>query len=230
MDGPGWLGDITGKRVLCLAAGGGRQGPLYAAAGATVIVVDISEAMLRIDRQVCDGRGLSVQTIQASMDDLSMLSDASFDIVIHPVSTCYVPNIAQVYAEVARVMRPGGLYISQHKQPASLQASIDVDPIGHYHFLFEIGRDKPLPSISRTNLVREQGTCEFIHRWQALIGLMCQSGFVVEDLIEPDHADVSAKPGSFEHRSCFISPYVRIKARRTSALIKNPQSIWTNHR
>ena len=36
----GWLGEsIFGKRVLCLAAGGGRQGPLYAAAGAVVVGV-----------------------------------------------------------------------------------------------------------------------------------------------------------------------------------------------
>ena len=35
VDGPGWLGgDIRGRNVLCLAAGGGRQAPLYAAAGA----------------------------------------------------------------------------------------------------------------------------------------------------------------------------------------------------
>ncbi len=35
VDAQGWLGgDITGWRVLCLAAGGGKHGPLYAAAGA----------------------------------------------------------------------------------------------------------------------------------------------------------------------------------------------------
>ena len=53
VDGAGWLGDnIRGMTVLCLAAGGGRQGPLYAAAGATVTVVDISDAMLERDRKV----------------------------------------------------------------------------------------------------------------------------------------------------------------------------------
>src|SRR5688572_14322150 len=48
----GWLGEnIAGKRVLCLAAGGGRQSALYAAAGATVTVVDLSPAMLALDRE-----------------------------------------------------------------------------------------------------------------------------------------------------------------------------------
>ena len=36
-----WLGcDIRGRRILCLAAGGGRHGVLYAAAGADATVVD----------------------------------------------------------------------------------------------------------------------------------------------------------------------------------------------
>src|SRR5437762_9992881 len=37
VDQIGWLGgDIRDTRVLCLAAGGGKHGPLYAAAGANV--------------------------------------------------------------------------------------------------------------------------------------------------------------------------------------------------
>ena len=47
VDPLGWLGgEIRGKAVLCLAAGGGKHGPLYAAAGAIVTVVDLSPAQL----------------------------------------------------------------------------------------------------------------------------------------------------------------------------------------
>src|SRR3977135_1123277 len=49
-------GDICGKRLLCLAAGGGKHGPLYAAAGAIVTVVDISAAQLELDREVAPER------------------------------------------------------------------------------------------------------------------------------------------------------------------------------
>jgi ubiquinone/menaquinone biosynthesis C-methylase UbiE len=119
VDGAGWLGpSIAGKRVLCLAGGGGRQSALYAAAGAVVTVVDISPEMLAIDRQVAAERGFAVRTVEASMDDLSALPADGFEIVIQPVSTCYVPDVAAVYREVARVTAAGGLYISQHKQPA----------------------------------------------------------------------------------------------------------------
>lgn len=215
VDGCGWLGgDIRGKKVLCLAAGGGRQGPLYAAAGADVTVVDISNAMLAIDREVAAARNLQLQTVLASMDELTMFAVASFDIVIHPVSTCYIANIEPCYREVARVIREGGLYISQHKQPVSLQ--LNQVPVGEKYFLENryYTDGKPLPAGVSGSLVREPGTQEYLHRWEQLLGWMCRAGFVIEDLTEPVHAKVDAAVGTFAYHSQFVAPYIRIKARR----------------
>ena len=75
VDAIGWLGgDITDKKVLCLAAGGGRQSAIYAATGAKVTVVDISPAMLELDREVAAERGIDLQVVETSMDDLSTVS------------------------------------------------------------------------------------------------------------------------------------------------------------
>jgi len=214
VDGLGWLGDsIAGKRTLCLAAGGGRQGPIYAAAGAVVTVVDISPAMLELDREVAAQRKLKLTTIEASMDDLSMLNDSSFDIVIHPVSTCYVPDIAKVYREVARVLVGGGIYISQHKQPVSLQADPQSKQ-GEYKVRHPYYSKEPLPQSVTPNLVREQGTVEYVHRWEEILGAMCRASMVIEDVTEPLHAKADSPIDSFAHRSQFIAPYIRIKARR----------------
>lgn len=216
VDGPGWLGpSIQGQSVLCLAAGGGRQGPLYAAAGAAVTVVDLSPAMLELDRAVAAQRGLSLRTIEASMHDLSMLGNETFDLVIHPVSTCYLPDLKPVYAEVARVLRADGLYISQHKQPTSLQSDLQTND-GTYAIRYSYFRREPLPALPVANWIREAGTQEFIHRWEMIIGEMCRSGFVILDLIEPLHARPGAAINSFEHRAQYIAPYVRIKARRAA--------------
>lgn len=214
VDGLGWLGgDVRGKRLLCLAAGGGRQGPIYAAAGADVTVVDLSPAMLELDREVSHQRQLKLRTIEGSMDNLSMFSDACFDIVIHPVSTCYVPDVRPVYNEVARVLDASGIYISQHKQPTSLQA--DVKPQqGSYRVVHGYYDMSPLPMEPVPNLIREDGTLEYVHRWEELVGAMCAAGFVIEALTEPMHAKQDAVAGSFGHRSKMIAPYVRIKARK----------------
>ena len=214
VDGPGWLGgSIFGKRVLCLAAGGGRQGPIYATAGAEVTVVDLSPVMLELDKKVAAERKLNLRTLETSMDDLSELGDGTFDIVIHPVSTCYLPEVTKTYQEVARVLTGGGIYISQHKQPTSMQAGLEPEQ-GSYRLQQSYFFKQPLPKLSKPNLVREDGTQEYIHRWEELIGHMCRAGLFIEDLTEPLHAKPDAVVGSFEHRSQFIAPYVRIKARK----------------
>lgn len=214
VDQLGWLAPgVRGKNLLCLAAGGGKHGPLYATAGANVTVVDISPAMLQLDRQVAAERSLSLRVIEASMDSLGMLADGEFDIVIHPVSTCYVPHIAPVYCEVARVLRAGGLYISQHKTPQNLQAEQLPSRGKGYELAEPYYRNGPLPAVHGSRL-REEGTLEYLHRWEEIVGELCRSGFVIEDLVEPRHATPDAASGTFAHRATYIAPYVRIKARR----------------
>src|SRR5262245_5346892 len=62
LDPAGWLeGPLAGRRLLCLGSGGGRQGVLYAAAGAEVTVVDISSEMLDLDREAAAARGYSMR-------------------------------------------------------------------------------------------------------------------------------------------------------------------------
>ena len=216
VDPLGWLGpSVAGRKVLCLAAGGGRQSALYAAAGAQVTVVDISSEMLALDRTVAAERGLDVRTVQASMDALSMFAGGEFDIVLQPVSTCYVADVGPVFREVARVVRPGGLYVSQHKSPTSLQTDLGPEGTG-YRLREPYYRDGPLPAAEPSRL-RETGTLEYLHRWEELLGGICRAGFVVEDLVEPMHADVEAERGTFGHRSQYVAPYVRVKARRSMA-------------
>jgi SAM-dependent methyltransferase len=214
VDPIGWLGgDIHGWQVLCLAAGGGRHGPLYRAAGAEVTVVDLSPEMLALDRQVAAERGLELRTIQASMVHLPMLVDQQFDLVIHPVSTCYVEQPVQAFAEVARLLRPGGLYISQHKQPINLQASLE--PIqGHYVIEQPAGLGQRAVPARAPSRLREPGTIEFIHPLEVLLGGMCRCGLVIEDVVEPRHGQSDASLGSFAHRCHYVAPYLRIKARR----------------
>lgn len=214
IDASGWLtGGIAGWNVLCLAAGGGRHGPLYAAAGARVTVVDLSPAMLENDRRVAELRKLPVRTIEASMDHLPMLADGEFDLVIHPVSTCYLPRIDRVFREVARVTRGGGLYVSQHKQPVNLQASLETYA-GRYVIEHAYYDPAPVASAAQPSMLREPHAREYVHSWAAILGGICRSGFQIEDVSEPNHGKADSLPGSFGHRCYYIAPYLRIKARR----------------
>lgn len=228
LDGRGWLPHtVAGLRVLCLAAGGGWQSILYASAGAQVTVVDISPGMLELDSSEASRRNLNLRLIEGSMDDLSMLEDDSFDIVHQPVSTCYVPDILPVYREIGRVLRPGGTYLSQHKQPASLQIT-RMNSRKLYELGIEYYHKGPLPPV-QDEAYREEQAEEYLHRWEDLLGGLCRSGFVVEDVVEPVRADPTAPAGHYRHRGRFVAPFVRILARRREGIVapaSQSSSLW----
>lgn len=227
LDSRGWLpASVAGMDVLCLASGGGWQSILYASAGANVTVVDLSPSMLALDRREADRRGLSVRVAEASMDDLSQFDLGSFDLVHQPVSTCYVPDIAAVYNEIARVLRAGGLYISQHKQPASLQITHRTKR-DRFVIGVEYYRDGPLPHTDDTSY-REPGATEYLHRTEQILGDLCRAGFVIEDICEPYRADTKASVTQFGYRGRFTPPYIRMKARRVSGIADGQKpALWT---
>src|SRR6184192_3220933 len=85
-----WLDDLAGKRVLCLAGGGGQQSAAFAILGAQVTVVDLSAAQLERDRQVAARYGVPIEIVEADMRDLSTLNDDVFDLVSHAYSLNFV--------------------------------------------------------------------------------------------------------------------------------------------
>ena len=110
--------DLRGVDVLCLASGGGQQGPVLAAAGANVTVYDNSPKQLAQDRLVAEREGLTLTTVEGDMRALTPLADASFDLIVHPVSNVFVPEVRPVWREAARVLRRGGHLLAGFMHPA----------------------------------------------------------------------------------------------------------------
>ena len=108
---------LKGCKVLCLASGGGQQGPVLAAAGADVTVYDYSENQLAQDRLVAEREGLNLETVHGDMADLNKLADNHFDLIVHPCSNTFVPNILPVWNESYRVLKPGGELLSGFCNP-----------------------------------------------------------------------------------------------------------------
>lgn len=109
-----WFPDFRASsiKVLCLAGSGGQQAPILAAAGAMVTVFDNSPAQLAQDQLVADREGLAIDLVQGDMADLSVFENDSFDLIVHPCSNCFVPNVLPVWKEAARVMKPGANLLS----------------------------------------------------------------------------------------------------------------------
>ena len=51
------------------------------------------------------------------MRDLGEFADASFDLVFHPVSNLFCPELAPVWRECFRVLRPGGALLAGFVNP-----------------------------------------------------------------------------------------------------------------
>ncbi len=112
-----WFPELKGLRVLCLASGGGQQGPILAAVGARVTVFDNSEKQLKQDRYVAERNDLDIQTVKGDMRDLSIFSNGSFDLIVHPVSNGFIPNVLAVWKEAYRVLTPKGVLIAAFGNP-----------------------------------------------------------------------------------------------------------------
>jgi SAM-dependent methyltransferase len=113
-----WFPPLAGLEVLCLASGGGQQGPVLAAAGAVVTVLDNSPAQLGQDRLVAEREGLRIETVEGDMADLSGFPDGRFGLIVHPCSNCFVPDVRRVWREAFRVLRPGGALLAGFCNPA----------------------------------------------------------------------------------------------------------------
>ena len=100
--------DLTGVRVLGLAAGGGQQMPVLAALGARCTVLDYTPAQLDAERLVAEREGYDIDIVRADMSRPLPFDDASFDLVVHPVSNCYIREVEPLWRECVRVLRPGG--------------------------------------------------------------------------------------------------------------------------
>ncbi|WP_165252388.1 class I SAM-dependent methyltransferase [Paludisphaera soli] len=123
-----WFPPLAGTDVLCLASGGGQQGPILSAAGARVTVYDASPKQLARDREVADREGLAIECVEGDMADLSAFADGSFDLIVHPCSNTFAPDVRTVWREAFRVLRPGGTLLAGFTNPVAFlfdEAALD---------------------------------------------------------------------------------------------------------
>ncbi|WP_201743708.1 class I SAM-dependent methyltransferase [Roseiconus nitratireducens] len=181
----GWLGSVRGRRVLALAAGGGHQGPLLAAAGADVTVVDFSAGQLAIDRQLATEHSLPLETVLADMADLSSIPDASFDMVVNPCSVNFVADARPVWREAARVLRAGGVLLTGVMLPVNFLFDAVQRDRGKLKIRFSIPySDLQLPPEERDRTLGPQRPIDFGHSLSDLLGGQLDAGFQLTDLME----------------------------------------------
>lgn len=181
-----WFPPLAGCDVLCLASGGGQQGPILAAAGASVTVHDNSPSQLAQDRMVAEREGLAIETVQGDMADLSAFPDARFDLVVHPVSNVFVPEVRPVWREAFRVLRPGGILLSGVMNPVQCLFDFLALEQGEFRVVHRIPYSdvESLSVEERRQLAERDGPLEFGHTLEDQIGGQLAAGFVLTGFYE----------------------------------------------
>ena len=106
----GLAGDVTGKRVLDIATGGGHTALAFAKAGAEVTATDLTPKMLEAAEVFLEGEGYGVTFAQAAAEDLPFES-ASFDIVTCRIAAHHFADPRAFLRESARVLEAGGRFM-----------------------------------------------------------------------------------------------------------------------
>ncbi len=184
-----WFPELKGLEVLCLASGGGQQAPILAAAGANVTVLDNSPKQLAQDRFVAERDNLRLRTVEGDMADLSVFPDETFELVFHPCSNCFAPNVSPVWAEAFRVLRHGGVLLAGFVNPALYIFDQELAD----HNRLEVRHT--LPYADTTSLSEEERQrytavgqpLEFSHTLTDQIGGQVDAGFLITGFYEDHH-------------------------------------------
>lgn len=120
--------------VLDVASGDGVLGELLAPVARSIVCLDISERVAEAGRR----RLKPFRNVRFELGDMHALpmSDASFDTVLLMHALTYTREPAAVFAEAARVLRPGGKLLAVTLQRHQHEKA--VEPYNHLNLGFTI--------------------------------------------------------------------------------------------
>jgi SAM-dependent methyltransferase len=209
-----WFPEMEGAKVLCLASGGGQQGPILAATGARVVVYDNSPKQLEQDRRVAERDGLEIETVEGDMADLGVFPDETFDLIVHPVSNCFAPDIRPVWSEAARVLRDGGILLAGFTNPLRYLFEDDLEynsDLLCVTYTIPYSDVEQLTEERQAQFIADGEPFEFGHTLGDQIGGQLDAGLVLtgfyEDVYTPDEDALS------RHIPSFVATRARKEAR-----------------
>ena len=182
-----WFEKANGKKILGLACGGGQQGPVFAAKGYDVTIMDFSTSQLQKDEMVAKREGLTIHTVQADMTKPFPFEDEMFDIIFNPVSNVYIEDLENMYKEAARVLKKGGLLMVGFMNPWIYMYDADVvwdQPDEELLLKFSIPfNSKELEEQGKITINPEYGY-EFSHTLETQIRGQLKNGLAMIDFYE----------------------------------------------
>ena len=203
-----WFPDIKEKQILCLASGGGQQGPILAAAGAVVTVFDNSPKQLEKDQILAESESLPLRTVEGDMCELNVFGDNTFDLIVHPVSNLFVLDVRPVWEEAFRVLREGGELLAGFVNPTDYLFDPKLLEKGELRIQYSLPYSdaESITEEERVKLYGEDAPIEYSHTLEEQIGGQLEAGFLIIGFYE-DYRDDSPI-------ASYMPSYVATRARK----------------
>ncbi|MEK4251850.1 class I SAM-dependent methyltransferase [Paenibacillus sp. FSL W7-1287] len=180
------VGQLKGKHVLDAVCGEGYLSRKMFADGAKVKAFDFSSRMVEVAKQ--KSKGFNIPILQGDFQDLSMIKDNEFDIVISNMVIHDLPYHNLAIGEAYRVLKPGGIFVFSILHPC-----FDTPESG---WVKDSNGNKLYWKVSKyftEGIVRQEtsnGSILMFHRTLSnYFKTLRQCGFVIDDLIEPEPTD-----------------------------------------
>jgi ubiquinone/menaquinone biosynthesis C-methylase UbiE len=175
------IGDVRGKHVLEIGCGGGQCSIAFAKRGAIAAGIDISDEQVKFARELARQHGVEATFEQGSADDLSAIADQSQEVVFSAYALQYVKRLDRCFAEVHRVLKPGGLFVFSTDHPfwyclAEKELRIEF-PYFDHEYLYEW---------EQTGLESRPRVRQFQRTVGEYYRLLRGAGLEVLDIIEPE--------------------------------------------
>lgn len=114
----GIIGEVKGLDVLEVGCGGGQNSIVLSKWGAkSVTAIDQSEKQLEYAKKVARRERREIRFLKCDMEDMSILHDASFDLIVSSHAMNYASDIGKVFSECARVLKSGGKLVACMAHP-----------------------------------------------------------------------------------------------------------------
>ncbi len=176
------LGDVEGRRVLEIGCGSAPCARWLRRAGADVVALDLSAGMLARAAELNASSGITVPLLQADAGALPLAS-GSIDVACSAFGGLpFVADAGAVFAEVARVLRPGGRFVASVNHPLRwpFPDSPDPEDLRVVSSYFDRTPYVETDDEGRTVYVEHHRT---VGDWvRAVVG----AGLTLVDLIEPE--------------------------------------------
>ncbi len=186
-----WYPDLKGKKVLGLASGGGQQMPVFAALGAECTVLDYSKKQIESELLVSEREGYKIDAVRADMTRRLPFEDASFDLIFHPVSNCYIEDVTHVWRECRRILKTGGRLMAGLDNGLNFLFDEENEKEIKHRLPFNPLKDRDLMEV----LMKDDSGVQFSHSIEEQIGAQLKAGFRLLDLYE----DLNASGFLHEH-------------------------------